>query len=143
MKNKNKSLKIVLGIIITLIVLVIGFIILIVTEVIPNPFLDTKDLVCERGYALDENSYFIEKKFFKFNFKAYVKYIKQENITKYFDEELAKKYYDEIIKYTEKDKIKLNGNEIISVINEKNSYSDKTKQEIKEYFEHELAYECK
>lgn len=148
MKNKNKSLKIVLGIIITLIVLVIGFIILIVTEVIPNPFLDTKDLVCEITIGdptagPQAKTIFI----FKFDKQAIITSYNEKAVQYFLSNDEAKNEYNNIKSNNESANIELNENSIIYSIDYSlevdKGYYGKSKKEIKKIFIDEYSYECK
>lgn len=68
----KKGIKLVLGFISLGAILVFVYVILIMKGILPNPFLDTKDLICNREYVYGD--YFtIESVIFSFDSEAVVK----------------------------------------------------------------------
>lgn len=136
--------KVIKGILISVIVLIIIYIILVLTKVLPNPFLDTKDLVCTRETKLPG-------------------YVEQEIVIIKFNKDATIKEYDEIYKIIYEDVKELNNykdyltsinvdyryNEVeksietkeLIKITQKNNYYKKTKKEMKNIFLNEIHYE--
>jgi len=139
----KKSMKILLGILIPIVVLIIIYIILIITKVVPNPFLDTSDLVCSR-----ENDYFDfileEKVIIKFDNKANIKEYEVYEIFKFNSLEAANDYYELLssdtnnLEIDEKNVIKKS----VYNIEEYKEYSGKTKEEMKNIYVEKLFYIC-
>ena len=139
----KKGIKILIGVIILLVILVICYIALVITKVLPNPFLDTKDLMCSRETQLPG---YVESEIIvmEFNKDATIKtYKEMYKITFENVEELKsyKKYLDSVnkkYKYDETDKsIAI---EDIMKINKENGYYKKTKKEMKNIMLNELYY---
>lgn len=85
----SKSKKIVLGIITGIVLIVITLFILIITKTIPNPFLDTSDLLCKR-----ENYNFDEVITFKFNWLGKSIFTKKDIYLYFESKEEADEYYN-------------------------------------------------
>lgn len=139
--------KLIIGIIISLGLLLTTYIILIIKQIIPNPFLDTSDLVCIRDDSnatidiKEENVYI-----FSFDKNAIIKSYKVQYIYILDTEKEAKKYY-EYLKETDTPNLKIEDNKVIVFSNykiEKNKgYYGRSKEQIKKYYEKEFLYECK
>ena len=118
----KKGIKILLGILIPIIILIIIYIILVLIKVLPNPFLDTKSLVCKK--TNDQISFTYEEiVIIEFNKDATVKEVKEKEIYIFLEEQEAKDYYEQ-----ESD------NRI--------DYGSVTKKEIKKRYIEEYSYEC-
>lgn len=136
--------KVIKGILISVIVLIIIYIILVLTKVLPNPFLDTKDLVCKK--INDQISFTYEEiVIIKFNNDATVREVEQKEIYVFLDEQEAKDYYEQ-----ESDNKNFNfeieGNKVTisNTLTSENKidYSVVTKKEIKKRYIEEYSYEC-
>ena len=140
MKNK-KIIIAVSAILATVIVLTL----LVLLDIIPNPFIDNRDLVCTR--EVDYISYIqAEKTIIEFNYKASVKKFDQTITITYPSEDKAKQYYINANSYVDKDEIKLEKNKVI-IYNKTNKIEDlkefdNSRKKIKKYYEDELAYKC-
>ena len=139
----KKSIKILIGVIVSVVILVIVYAVLVIAKVLPNPFLDTKDLMCSRETQLPG---YIESEIIviEFNKDATIKtYKEMYKITFENVEELKtyKEYLDSVNKkhkYDETDKsITI---EDVTEINEENGYYKKTKKEMKNMILNELYY---
>ena len=139
----KKGAKILIGVIILVVILIIVYAALVITRVLPNPFLDTKDLICSReiqfpGYV--ESEIII----IKFNKDATIKNYKEiYKITYENERELKsyKEYMDSIGKEYQYDE----NNKTISIedfikVNKNNGYYKKTKKEMKNMILNELYY---
>lgn len=145
---KNKVKKIILSIVIFILLVVISLPILIIKNIIPNPFLDTSDLVCIMG-RMEPDVYTHQNVVtIKFNKKAIVKDIKEEGKYTFHDSKTATLFYEEF-----RNSIGANYKEIISlddkILTVKINSTDATddmkkmlKKEIKIKYE-EFGYECK
>lgn len=141
----NKRSKII-GIIISFIIMVVTYVCLIIFEILPNPFLDTTDLICSK--VVDTGDFkIIDERIITFDKKANIKLITEKNITEYPNEETAKIAYERITKDQDlTTKIELQGNQLvgeyieISVENFK-GYG-KNKKDVKRYYEIEFDYVC-
>lgn len=143
----NKKFKIILTTVISILVLIIVYIILIIKGILPNPFLDTKDLVCTIFESYEDSEETFERiSKFKFDNKAIIVSYEVEEISTYSSIESANKNYEYINeeKYTYVEK-KENVIHLISTyeIEENKGYYGKTKKEIKEMYEKNFLYECK
>jgi len=144
MKKKNKGLKIFLGILTTLILLIVVFIVLIIKEIIPNPFLDTKDLVCEGRIKTED----YEKKIvYKFDKKTIVEKYVEIIAIKLDSTEETKEKYNELSKTPDIDiKLDLENNSIVASkeynIELNNGYYGKTKKEIVDIYVNQYNYIC-
>lgn len=138
---KNKKIIIISAILATVIVLTL----LVLLDIIPNPFMDNRDLVCIR--EVDYISYIqAEKTIIEFNYKASVKKFDQTITITYPSEDKAKQYYINANSYVDKDEIKLEKNKVI-IYNKTNKIEDlkefdNSRKKIKKYYEDELAYKC-
>lgn len=142
-RNNNKKLKIIIGIIVFILALIATYIILIIKDILPNPLLDTSDLVCERINDFGEEEEYI----FKFNNRAKVISYQRNTNIKFNDYDFAKEYYDEI-KY--KENIKFNEEEYSISTNftfkiEENNVQlyNKTKEEVNELYTSYYNFDCK
>lgn len=139
----KKGLKILLGVLILLILLSIVYAILIVKQILPNPFLDTKDLICSR-----ENKFpgYIESEIIimEFNKDATIKNYKEIYKITYEDIEELKLYkesFDSLNKeyqYDENDK-SISTEDFVQV-DDINGYYKKTKKEMKNIMLNDLYY---
>lgn len=138
----KKNVKIILGVIAIFIVLIITYIILIANEILPNPFLDTSDLVCSR-----ENNYgtldYKEKIIIKFDKFQRVKQHVSINSFIYKTLEDAQDAYNNL---DNKEGYELNSEEnsietkkIISITKD-NSFYKKNKNQMKNFYINELYY---
>ena len=139
----KKGIKILICVIISVAILVIIYAVLVIAKVLPNPFLDTKDLMCSRETELPG---YIESEIIviEFNKDATIKtYKEMYKITFENVEELKtyKEYLDSVNKkhkYDETDKsITI---EDVTEINEENGYYKKTKKEMKNMILNELYF---
>ena len=139
----KKGLKILLGVLILLILLSIVYAILIVKQILPNPFLDTKDLICSR-----ENKFpgYIESEIIimEFNKDATIKNYKEIYKITYEDIEELKLYkesFDSLNKeyqYDENDK-SISTEDFVQV-DDINGYYKKTKKEMKNIMLNDLYF---
>ncbi len=138
---KNKRLTIILSIS-GLLFLLITLIVLILLGVIPNPFLDTSDLVCKREHYYPELGVTsIEERLYSFNNKAREEKVIERYINKYETVEIAKEEYNKLLEIGENTK-KLEGNMIIDEIEITNMDSIATKKEIKSFYERQYDFVC-
>ena len=142
----KREIKILLGILIPIIIIVITYVILMLNGIVPNPFLDTKDLVCSRLSSSTEFNTEEEIVTIHFDKKAIIKEVKTEYVMDFTTEQLAKEYYDKTIKYVDSAEINLNGKIVsfptIIKIDESNTNYNKTKKEIEKLYEEVLVYDC-
>lgn len=142
----KKSIKIVLCIVVPLTVLITTYIILIVKGILPNPFLDTSDLVCSRESIFGLLTY-KEEVIIKFDkFQRVNQHISIDSFI-YETLEDAQDAYNNL---DDKEVYKLNKEEnsiefekTISITKD-NSFYKKNKQQMKDFYINELFYtECK
>lgn len=141
----KKGLKIVLITIISLIILLIGFIFLIIKGILPNPFLDTKDLVCKLENIPEYNGADVLLTF-NFDKNTVFKGYSEEYIYKYETEEIATEIYEKL-RQNSNSEISIDG-KTVKLSNYYKSEKDKgyygkTKKQIKKIYVSELLYECK
>lgn len=147
----KKGVKILIGVVLSILILVSIYIVLIIKGVLPNPFIDNKDLVCTFN---DHDTSVEEKIIFLFDKNCVVRSYLQKRVYIYSDEKEAKEYYDNFLKKdssiinTYKDReISLEGNKIYMTLNyeidENSIYYKKTKEEIKDIYEKEyIGHTC-
>lgn len=127
-KEKNTKIYLIIGIIISLLILV--YIALVIFNILPNPFLDTKDLVCIR-YESAAEVYYEEENIITFKFDKWAK-------VKSYVDELTTKRPDLIIKQE--------GKNVISISNYNvefgKGYYNYTKKQLKEMYEKEFNFVC-
>jgi len=142
----KKSIKIILSIVVLLTILIGTYIILIVKEILPNPFLDTSDLVCSResNYGLLD---YKEKIIIKFDKFQRVEQHVSINSFIYETLEDAQEAYNSL---DNKEEYKLNKEENsiefqkTILITSDNSFYKKNKKQMKDFYINELFYtECK
>ena len=142
----RKKMKLILSIILIVVVLVVSYIILIIKGILPNPFLDTSELVCVRTSNASGNSLETELVTISFDKSAKIKILKEELLIEFDIVEEAQEYYDEFIMYLGEDTLFLEGNKVSSYsivkIDKDNNYFDKTKEEMKKIYIKEYQYEC-
>lgn len=127
-----------------LISIVVIYVVLVISKVLPNPLLDTKDLVCSR-----ENDYvdFVleEKVIIRFDSKAKIKEYELQDVFK-FDSSIAAKDYYELLNL-DANNLELDKKNVIQKsvysIKENMEYKGKTKEEIKKIYVEELFYTCR
>ena len=115
-----------------------------INGVVPNPFLDTSDLVCSRETKLP---IYVEQEIIivKFNKDATIKEYDEIYKIIYDDEEELNNYKDYLTsinvdyRYNESEK-SIETKELIKITKE-NNYYNKTKKEIKNIFLDEIHYE--
>ena len=93
---KNKKLIIGLSISIPLLIIIV-VIVLILLGIIPNPFLDTSDLVCYETMYEDETVKEVLKNTFEFDKFGYFTIFNSEYTVKYNNLELAQNNYKDLI----------------------------------------------
>lgn len=136
--------KKIIIILISIILLIGVYTTLVLIKVLPNPFLDTKDLVCKK--INDQISFTYEEiAIIKFNKFAKVKEVEQKEIYVFLDEQEAKDYYEQesgnpSFNYEiDKNKVTIS-NTLTSA--DGIDYSVVTKKDIKKRYIEEYAYEC-
>ena len=108
--------------------------------------LDISDLICIRNsdYIDYEDTEIIT---FKFNKNAVITQYEEKSIITLQTKEDALKYYNETKQNNPNINVNLNDKDVevsvIFLVDEKNNYYKKTKQEIKKIYTEELFYECK
>lgn len=142
--NMKKSIKIVLISITSIFGLLGIYIILIVKGILPNPFLDTKDLVCTRGTIFDAETR--TEKTIKFKWNGHIKEIESKETLIFFEEEQAVDVFSSLKKSIgedweeymsiEESTVVINSKDPISIDEEKMS-----KKQIKDKYK-ENGYEC-
>lgn len=139
----KKGIKILISISVLIVLLMVTYIILIIKQVVPNPLLDTSDLVCSRETKLPGYTE-AEIIVVEFNTDATIKSYKEIYKITYEDIEelkLYKKYMDSMnkeYKYDENNKTILN--EKFIKVNKNNGYYKKTKKEMKNMMLNDLYY---
>lgn len=143
----KKSLKILTTIIILLLVLLITYVVLIITKVIPNPFLDISDLYCYRDGV--QYTDYKKDKYIIFSFDKWsnLKIGKVEEHLIYNDEELAKQEFSdlqELFNDYSNETLRLDDKTIIieGELSNDEITRDMNKKQIKERYK-EFNYECK
>lgn len=145
-RNNNKKLKIIVGIILFLIVLITTYIVLVITDILPNPLLDTSDLVCERK---NDFGNVVEKRQYVFNFDNVAKLNSYQEIFNlvFHDYESAKEYYnsnklsEKNIEFIEEEKtVKIIYNVNIEDVNH---LKNKLKEDIKKMYTTTYNCECR
>ena len=136
----KKTVKFLLPVLLIIII----FAILIVLGIIPNPFLDTKDLVCTRGTILEAIT--STKKTIKFKWNGDIKEINSKETYTYDEEEQAIDYFNSLKKsigedwekyiILEKNKVVINSKDPISL-----DVKEMSKKQIKNKYK-ENGYEC-
>ena len=135
--------KIVIGTIISVVLLIVAYIILVLTGLFPNPFLDTKDLICrfDNFYPVGDVDVIMT---FRFDKKAKIKSYTESYVYVIEDEEHLKQIEEELI--SENEKFTIDGNELITYtdfyIKKDIGYYGKTKKEIKKIYSEEFFYTC-
>lgn len=142
---KNKFKKIILVIIIFIILVIASLALLITNKIIPNPFLDKKDLICiKTTYEVEYES----KKIITIKFDKWAKSEKivlNEEIT-FYDLKNAQKFFDDL-----KNSIGKNWKEKIDIKDKKVFIINKSDKLDKEYIlskkqtkieYEEIGYEC-
>ena len=142
----RKGIKVSIGALVLVVVLVLVYIVLIIKGILPNPFLDTSDLVCTRTIEFETYSE-EEKVVFKFDKWANLeKYEMSLNVI-YPTFEEAKEYYEHNKQYVESLKFIEEENKIVfsnDIFKNKDDeyHFNKTKQELKEEYEKNHSYKC-
>lgn len=142
----RRNIKVLIVITISLAILILIYIGLVIKEILPNPFLDTSDLVCTRAIEFEtytEESVII----FVFDKKAKLKkYEITENMV-YPTLEEAKEYYEYTKPYVnflelieEENKVKYFSS--IKQNKDDSFHFSKTKKELKEEYEKNDSYIC-
>lgn len=141
MKKRIKVLLIILG----FIVLIIGIlVILVLKKIIPNPFLDTSDLVCSKE---DEQVVWVENQntVISFDKWGYSKQLDEKTIYTFESEEVAKQYFNSAKESLSGGSVvlKLEKNNVIFNIGKRkmSEIEKKTKKDIKLKYEG-IGYEC-
>lgn len=139
MKNKIKILFPVL-------LIIIIFVILIVVGIIPNPFLDTKDLVCTRESDFVTRTR-TEKITISFNSRGNIEKIVEEYIRKYQSNEEAKQFYNSIIEDASDDVAITIENNTVTETREQTTFEnfggyEKNKKGLTKFYTDELYYNC-
>ena len=141
---KNKKLIIGLSISIPLLIIIV-VIVLILLGIIPNPFLDTSDLVCYETMYEDETVKEVLKNTFEFDKFGYFTIFNSEYTVKYNNLELAQNNYKDLIENENIDAI-IDENVVIVKnqikADEYKSFLGKKRKEIKKIYEHEFFYDC-
>lgn len=146
-RNNNKKLKIIIGIIVFILALIATYIILIIKDILPNPLLDTSDLVCVKELELGSLNV-QENVVFEFNNRAEAINYQMFTYNTYYDYESAKIVYDEN-KYREEydlelieseNKIKITYN--VDINNDK-QLKNKQKTQLVDLYTIKYGYSCK
>ena len=142
----KRGIKILLGVLVPIIIILTVYLILIIKQILPNPFLDTKDLVCIRDSSNPTIQDKIEEeKIFKFDNKAIITSYDEKMIYTFWLESTAKREY-EYAKKVKTNKVTLDNNVLTIlrtyIMKENEGYYGKTKKEIRKIYEEDLGYDC-
>lgn len=143
----KKGIKILIGIIVSVVILVIVYAVLVIAKVLPNPFLDTKDLMCNRNSDCDG---ICDRKItltVKFNKKALVTNVIKVDKHDFYEKEEATIFFEEFKEFIGtgwEEYLEINGQQVLLIDNNfiTSNENELTKKEIKVKYE-ELGYECK